>query len=112
MALVRKQARRIPSPGTTNMRFLAEAIRNIFFLRLDAVGEVTLSSSSSTTAVTDIRVTKDSGIVFQPMTANAAAEIGNGTMYTLEANMGEGAFTITHANNAQTDRVFRYIVMG
>jgi hypothetical protein len=49
-------------------------------------------------------------IVFTPTTANAAAEQGGGTMY-LSARAKQG-FTLTHANNSQTDRTFLYIVIG
>ena len=43
-------------------------------------------------------------------TANAAAEIGNGTMYIGAVN--NGAFVVTHANNAQADRTFLYVALG
>jgi hypothetical protein len=41
-----------------------------------------------------------------PTTANAAAEIGNGTIYV--SSRGKQTATITHANNSQTDRTFAY----
>jgi DNA-binding beta-propeller fold protein YncE len=50
--------------------------------------------------------------VWHPRTANAAAELAAGTMYITDANMGNGTFTVIHANNAQTDRDFRYAVVG
>jgi hypothetical protein len=55
-------------------------------------------------------VGSESVIVFTPTTANAAAEQGGGTMY-LSARAKQ-SFTITHANNSQTDRTFIYIVIG
>jgi len=45
-----------------------------------------------------------------PMTANAAAEFGNGTLYV--AARVKGAFTLAHANNAQADRTFGYVLIG
>ena len=45
-----------------------------------------------------------------PKTANASAEQGNGTIFiSARAN---GSFTITHANNSQTDRQYGYIIIG
>lgn len=80
--------------------------------KLECVGELTLTANVASTAVTDIRVSPQSVIVWHPRTANAAAEMAAGTMYVTDANMGNGSFTVTHANNAQTDRDFRYAVIG
>lgn len=76
--------------------------------------EVTLTANTATTVVTNAReaVTPDSVLRFDPLTANAAAELAAGTMYVLTANRLAGSFTITHANNAQTDRTFRWIAAG
>lgn len=74
------------------------------------IGSVTLTDSSATTVVADLRVGVHSVIVFMPTTANAAAEVGAGGMYI--SSRGDSTFTITHANNAQTDRDFEYVVVG
>ena len=80
--------------------------------KLEVVGEVTLTALAASTAVTDIRVSPQSVILWHPRTANAAAELAAGTMYITDANMANGSFTITHANAASTDRSFRYAVIG
>jgi hypothetical protein len=80
--------------------------------KLEIVGELTLTAGAASTAVTDIRVSPQSVIVWHPRTANAAAELAAGTMYITDANMGSGTATITHANNAQTDRDFRLAIIG
>lgn len=77
---------------------------------LGNVGTVTLASSATSTVVTDFRVGPHSFIGFMPITANAAAELGAGTLYV--SSRGGETFTITHANNAQTDRNFVYCVLG
>jgi hypothetical protein len=46
--------------------------------------------------------------LFMPTTANAAAELA--TMFV--SSRGKQTFTITHANNGQTDRTFKYVVIG
>jgi hypothetical protein len=48
--------------------------------------------------------------VFALATANAAIEIGNGTMYV--SAVTNGAFTITHANSATTGRTCLYALQG
>ncbi len=78
--------------------------------KINAAGTVTLGASAASTTVTDYRAGSESVIVFTPTTANAAAEQGGGTMF-LSARAKQ-SFTITHANNSQTDRTFIYIVIG
>jgi hypothetical protein len=75
-----------------------------------ATGSITLTANSATSTLTDNRITTNSHIGFMPTTSNAAAEIGNGTMYV--SSRSTGSATITHANNAQTDRTFIYSVEG
>lgn len=100
----------VPAPGTMDLRVIVSAIRNIFRLRLDAVGEVTLTINVASTVVTDIRVGTNSAVVLVPMTAVAATEVGNGTIYV--STVASETFTLTHANSATAGRTFRYIVMG
>lgn len=76
------------------------------------VADLTLTANAASTTLTDARLTYFSAVVFMPMTANAAAEIGAGTLYVLQANMKTGVWVITHANNAQTDRTFRLAFIG
>jgi hypothetical protein len=72
-------------------------------------GEVTLSASVASTTLSHRAIRPTTALSFEPKTANAAAEKGNGTMY--HATPTDGQVVITHANNAQTDRTFRYIGM-
>ena len=79
--------------------------------KMHAVGSVTLTANVASTTVNDNRITPDSYIGFMPTTANAAAEIGAGGMY-VGTRTAETSFVITHANNAQADRTFAYVVIG
>lgn len=76
--------------------------------RANNVGEVTLEASATTTATTDTRILSQMKIVLSPRTANAAAALTN--VYI--SAVADGSFTLTHANNAQTDRTFDYIIHG
>ena len=100
---------KLPAAGA-DPRQTAQAVNLLIDGKLNAIGSVTLTASAASTAVTDYRAGPDSVIVFTPTTANAAAEQGGGTMY-LSARAKQG-FTLTHANNSQTDRTFLYIVIG
>jgi hypothetical protein len=77
--------------------------------RINNTGIVTLDANAASTVVNDDRVGKDSYIGLMPRTANAAVEQGNGTLYVV---CGKKTFTIAHANNGQTDRVFTYSILG
>lgn len=77
--------------------------------RLANTGIVTLQAGASSTTISDDRVGVDSFIGLMPRTANAAAEHGAGSIYILTAKQ---SFTIAHANNAQTDRIFVYSILG
>lgn len=110
MALERRYPRFLPTTGKVDDRFFAEAINNLLNKRMDAVGEVTLAANVTTTVVTDNRVTKNSVICLSPTTANAAGALA--TSYIADGGYATHEFTITHANNAQTDRTFRYIILS
>jgi len=75
-------------------------------------GIVTLTANAASTTLTDARIGVSATVTFEATTANAAAERGNGTMYCSEAGRLNGSLVITHANNAQTDRTFRYAIHG
>jgi len=91
-------------------RKLAESSIGILDGRTNAAGSFTLTASTAATVVADNRVGPDSVICWMPKTANAAAEIGAGTLY-VSSRTGQ-SFTLSHASNAQTDRDFEYIVAG
>lgn len=118
MAIVSPRATALAHPSVPldwydpveHRRFLAEGINLLYDGKVNSTGAITLTVSSATTILTDRRIGPSSFISFMPTTANAAAEVGNGTMY-VSARI-EGQATITNANNAQADRTFAYVVLG
>jgi hypothetical protein len=88
---------------------IAEAVHQLSRDRDDVV---TLTAGATITTVTDPTVTPDTVILFDPLTANAAAELYAGTMYVLPVNRFLGSFVITHLNAGTTDRAFRWIAAG
>ena len=77
-------------------------------------GTVTLSASAASTIKTEVngRIGQYTQILFFPTTANAATELAAGAMYVSARSVANNTFTITHANNAQTDRIFNYALIG
>ena len=74
----------------------------------NATGTVTLTAGAATTTVTDRRIHPDTQIKLTPTTANAATATGN----VYQSAAATGSITLTHANNGQTDRTFRYTLHG
>lgn len=87
---------------------LADAINNIIRGKINVAGELTLTANSATTTLTDIRIGADCVVLLQPTSANGAAALA--TLYF--GTPGNGSVTVNHANNAQTDRTFRYVVLN
>lgn len=100
----------VPNPAETNMRAIVQAVRELFQGRSNAVGEVTLEAGAASTTVDAINCGLESKVFLFPKTANAAAEVGAGTLYV--SAVAASAFTLAHANNAQTDRTYFYVALG
>jgi len=94
----------------SGLHTLSKILQGVLQGQTNNVGTVTLAASADSTSVTDSRVGAFSKIMFTPTTANAAAELAGGAMYV--AAKTKSAFTIAHANNAQTDRTFHYALAG
>jgi hypothetical protein len=101
---------REPSPGEIRPRDISFLLQQLIRGRSNAVGSVTLDENVASTTVTRDNMNLNAAVFFSPETANAAAEQGNGTMYV--SSITKSGFVITHANNAQTDRTFGYVVLG
>ena len=76
--------------------------------KINAVAALTLAFGAVETPLTDDRIGADSVILLMPTTANAAAALA--TTYVAMRIPGEA--TISHLNNAQTDRSFAAVIIG
>lgn len=101
--------RRLPA-AATNPREISQVVNGVLDGKLNSTGTFTCTASATTTSVTDYRAGLDSVILLMPTTANAAAEMGGGTIYV--STRAKQSFTVTHASNTQTDRTFDYIIIG
>jgi len=98
------------SPFTLNLFDIATAVNLLIQGRNNVFGEITLTPNDTTTTVESLAFTETSVPILTPLTAHAAAEMAAGTLYVSERE--KGSFTLTHANNAQNDRTFGYVVLG
>lgn len=74
----------------------------------NTVGTCTLTPSTVSTVVSDLNVHSASHVALTPLSANAAAALTG--LYV--SSRTTGSFTLTHASNAQTDKIFSYEVKG
>jgi len=98
------------APDEKDARKIATAINQLAQGRSNAVGTVTLTANAATTVVSAKNCGAGSVVLLSPLTAHAAAELAAGTLYV--SAVANGAFTLTHANNAQADRIFGYVAVG
>ena len=96
----------------------ALAIQGALNGRSNVAGKVTLKAATTTTSVSPTDPTNpgastcaaQTAVLLFPTTAHAAAELAAGGCYI--SAVAKQTFTITHANNAQTDRTFFYVCLG
>jgi len=89
---------------------LREVVNNLLRGKLNATLDVTLNASAAATIVNDPRIGGASSIQLMALSATAAAEIGNGTIWW--GAPGDQTVTLNHSSNAQTDRNFRLTIIG
>ena len=90
------------------LRQLANAINLASEGKLNANGEITLDANSTTTTLTNELISANSVIHLTPTTANAAAVAGS--LYPSSQIKGEA--TLTHANDSNTDKTFKFSILG
>jgi hypothetical protein len=100
----------VPGITETDSKKIVLAVQQLAAGRSNATGMVTLATGAATTVVIDKNCAAGSTPLLTSTTANAAAEIGNGTLYV--SAVANGSFTIMHANSATTGRTFLYAFVG
>lgn len=86
----------------------AMAIQQLYAGRSNATGSVTLAAGATSTTVNAPNCAAQCAVFLFPKTANGAASLAT----TFINSVGKQSFTISHANNAQTDRSFFYVCLG
>jgi hypothetical protein len=100
----------VPGIIETDLKKIVLALQQLAAGRSNAVGTVTLAVGVATTVVTDKNCAAGSTPLLTPVTATAATELGNGTLYV--SAVANGSFTLTHANSAIAGRTFLYALQG
>jgi hypothetical protein len=90
-------------------RQLAQGVNGARQGKMNAVTQVTLTPSSTTTTLTDSRIGATTGIFFSPLTLNAVTAQASGLRVTSKKN---GQATLTHASAAAVDQTFDVLLIG
>ena len=98
------------SPSETQLYIIVNAVRQLMQGRSNAAGSITLAASAPITTVSAPNCAPGAQVFLFPRTPHAAAELAAGTCWV--SAVAAGAFTVTHANNPQTDRTFSYVCLG
>jgi hypothetical protein len=96
------------SPSERDTFKIVTAVRQLMEGRSNAVGSLTLTAGTTSTAVSAPNCGPSSEVFLSPRTANAAGALGT----TYVSAVASGSFTLTHANAATTDRTFGYETRG
>lgn len=100
-------------PNGGSPQEVATALNQALKGKINSVGTVTLTAGAASTTVTDPKIGSATVIILFPQTANAAAELGNGTLYIKPADyVLKTSYKITHANNGQADRTYSTVILG
>lgn len=97
-------------PPGDDQRSTADILNRLLRGKINSVGAATftLTANAATSTLSDVNIGGPSFIGLMPMTAHAAAELA-----TLYFNTPlKGSVVVNHANTAQTDRTFTYVVLG
>jgi hypothetical protein len=95
------------SPNESSLKRIVATIGRLLAGKTNNVTSVTLTANSATTTMSDPRIGAYSFIGFTPTTAHAKAE---GTPEVTAKDTGTA--TLSHANNAQTDRTYDVVIIG
>lgn len=108
--MARQGHRGVPTSGG-DPRDVASRLNNLLRGKINSVDDLTLSTGTSSTAVTDVNVGAESCILFMPTTAAAAAELVSGNMYVSATDTQ--TFTVEHGTSGTaSSRTFVYVVLG
>lgn len=103
------RAYRKPPPTGASARDVATALGLALDGKANNVFEGTLAAGAASTVFTFNKIVgSQSAVLWAPLTSNAAAAL-TGMYISAQA---DGSVTISHANNAQVDRTFVFIVVG
>lgn len=102
----------LPRSGASSEQ-VAIAVNQALNGKINSYARVTLTANAASTTVNDPRIGADTVIFLMPQTANAAAELKNGTIYIKPSDyVLKTSYKITHANDANADKTYGVLLIG
>lgn len=94
-----------------SLQDLAVTVNNLLRGKVNVAAEFTPAAATTSTVVTDARITPQSIFLIEPTSAAGAAELAGGGMYVDLADRGAGTCTITHTTGAAGE-LFRLLIVS
>ena len=88
---------------------MARVITNLNGGKLNAVADITLNASATSTILTDSRIGPASHITLEPVTSDALKAKQAGLFVSARV---KGSCTISHASASATDQTFTMLIIG
>lgn len=98
----------VPGTDEKDLTKVILSLQQLAAGRSNAVGTVTLVAGATTTTINDNNISAVSAVQLVPLTSNAAVAVAT----TYQSATANKQAVLTHANNAQVDRTFRYAIHG
>lgn len=93
------------------LRQVATTVNNLLKGKVNAAVEFTPAAATTSTLVTDLRISPLSVLLIEATSAAGAVELASGAMFIDITDRGAGECTITHSVGAATE-LFRLIILG
>lgn len=94
------------NPRGDSPETVARVLNDVRAGKTNNLDEVTLTANSATTTYNNPLINVFSGLFFTPLTANAQA------IAVPRYTAGDQTATLTHANDANTDKTYKVLIVG
>jgi|GEM_PF-1981676 len=90
------------------------AINNSLNGKLNSTGTFTLNASTVSTSVkfAEGMIGNDTVFMYFPLTLNASAVANDGAMFMSTRDVNNFILGLTHTSDANTDKIFAYVLIG
>ncbi len=93
------------------VRGLATRLIQLLRGKMNVAVEFTPAAATTSTVITDTRITPNSIFIIEPTSSSGAAEVAAGTMFVAAADRGAGTCTVTHSTGAASE-LFRLVILA
>lgn len=80
--------------------------------KFNATFDISLGLGTTSTTIYDPRITPSCALILDPLTAEAAQELGGGKIYIRTQDRLNGSAIVTHQNYGSDSHNFRVLVIG